>query len=409
MRRRGWLVIGAASAALFACSSDDKKVTPDGGTTGDAAITEGGAADTTVSPDTASPDADLSKKPAIDKMVPSDGFADGGRNGATRVTLIGRNFTPNMTVYIDGGQEIITTISFTSNVSASFLMPKNPYGPPYVAQKVTVQVRAGKLGSNVMDFQYTEVKALDDNFTAELVTKQANSYRDFRSEVLLAKIFAKGVTDTSNGGPGKLVAQVGIGKVGDDPTKDYSFTWFGARYSEDSTTDTGYDVYQGSVIPVLETDYDVAWRFSTDDGKTWIYADGNASDKTYSTADAGKLKVTKAPQNYCTKDADCLTSKYQRSCLIDQIDSKNNRCVECQADKDCTGNPSALGPTCDTQNYFCICSKDADCSTNKNGKVCVGSQSGYCGCTKDGDCDWQNGEACTQDQQNQINICAPAP
>jgi glycosidase len=79
------------------------------------------------------------------------------------------------------------------------------------------------------------------------------------------------VRATGTGTPGATIgirAQVGIGSADGDPAADYA--WADAAYAGDMD---GADIFEGTVVPEAEGDYNVVLRVSTDDGATWQYAD----------------------------------------------------------------------------------------------------------------------------------------
>ncbi|MCA9666258.1 MAG: IPT/TIG domain-containing protein [Myxococcales bacterium] len=382
-------------AAASACSDSGGNGTPDKGPTPDAATEGGNKADLT--PDSPTqPDAPVADLPVIERIIPASGPSDGGKSGEIPVTLVGQNFKPGMTVYIDGGQAIITAIQYTSGVSISFKMPKNPYGPPYdQASLVSVSVNNGAGTSKSVNFQYWVEKAADTDNNGVIPTAQHEAFRDYASPPVEVRVYAKGVTDTTTGDPGaaKLRVQIGIGKQGDDATKDYSFIWTEATFKSD---DSNHDVFEAGLTPPLEQDYAVVARFSTNGGRNWTFVD-STDDMKYTPADAAVLKVSPAPQNYCVTKQDCATNAYAQVCKLDPTDWKAHRCIECKATADCTANKNALGPTCDTQSETCGCpGGDGDCAGRPTGKKCLNRNGGgtACGCGSDDDCDWPNGQMC---------------
>lgn len=378
------------AVALFACSDDNgsKDAGPDIYKPGD------GTPDVKLTPDLPPPDVDVSKKPEIDKMLPSDGFA----NTTTSVVLTGKNFGQGARVLLDGGSaDIIMNVVVASPVSLSFVMPKNPYGAPNYdqPQKVSVAVMINTLVSSSKDFQYTITKEMDSKFKGSVLVSTISCYKDFATDPIEAQVFVDGITDTSTGDSGKIVAQIGFGTVGKDPSKDGGWKWFKARYNRDDAS--GYDIFDGALTVPLAQPYDVAFRFSKTSGE-WIYADTDETDLQYDVAKATKLTAVQAPPNYCQTDGDCMLNAYAVVCKVDPSDKSKNQCIECQADGDCTNNPKALGPFCN-QN-LCYCKDSNDCPTNPNGHLCTNS---YCGCQGDTDC--VAPAVCTQDPVTQLTTC----
>jgi hypothetical protein len=388
-------------AALATCSDDDNNNGKDKDAGGDStAVTEAGTPDTKPTPDI-TPDVNTSLKPKIDQMLPTDGFA----NATTKVVLTGKNFAQGARVYLDGGAgAIIMNVTVSSPVSLAFVMPKNPYGAPDYdkPQKVSVSVLVNTMTSNAVDFQYTVSQEMDAKFKGSVLTASTDAFKDFASDPIEAQVYVEGITDTTTGDSQKITAQIGYGPEGKDPSKEDGWKWFKARFKEDSTAQTGYDVYDGTLkVPLVKT-YDVAFRFSQDGGQTWIYADTDEGDLKYDTAKSAKLKAAQAPVNYCQTDGDCSLNAFAVVCMVDAADKTKNQCVECLQDSDCTGHPKALGPTCLTTKNLCICNQASDCAKNPNGLQCLSS---YCGCNGDDDCKHVSGTKCTQDPQTKLQLC----
>jgi hypothetical protein len=77
------------------------------------------------------------------------------------------------------------------------------------------------------------------------------------------------------------------------------------------------------------------------------------------------------------------------TCVADDpttcVQDSNGDCVECLTSAQCTQNPGAYGPTCDTSQSYCTCSGNADCANNNWGHTCDSSFSG-CVCNADTEC-----------------------
>ena len=156
----------------YSCSDDDENDKQDAGVP-DAKL------DKKV-PDLPKPDLDVKKKPKISKMIPDNGFSNGGKAGTgTPVVFKGENFTKPATVYLDGKPQSTYPV-VNSAVSISFLMPPNP-DDKKKAQKVSVQLYMGSQFSNIVDFQYHVTKAMDDTFKGSVITKTGEAYADFAS------------------------------------------------------------------------------------------------------------------------------------------------------------------------------------------------------------------------------------
>lgn len=389
MRLVQFLMVGVLSMGLTlaACSDDDEK--QDGGTV-DAKIGEG-VLDTLPAVDQPKPDADTSKQPKITAIIPSDGFADGGSKGYIPVVMTGENFAAGARVYIDGGYHIIMQVNVSSQASVNFNMPKNPYGNAtagYKPYKADVSIMSNGLISDIVKFMYTASKDMDAKFKGVVTSATTSGYAGFWSRDIEGKVYVEGVTDATSFDKNKIKADVGFGTTGTDPTKDSGWRWSAATYSK---TDTGYAVYTAKVKAPSEKSYDIAYRFSTDMGMNYIYADTDETDLAYDSTKAATLTATKAPDLYCQDNADCLTAaSFMFTCKLDASDDTKHKCVGCLADKDCVAPmPSNLGPLCDASKERCYCKADGDCTKNPLGKKCT---SQHCGCAADSDC--PSGLAC---------------
>jgi glycosidase/fibronectin type 3 domain-containing protein len=90
-----------------------------------------------------------------------------------------------------------------------------------------------------------------------------------------------------------LRAQLGFGPDGSDPSMDTSWVWEDAIFETDAVDDLGnlVDQYIGMMLPEAVGTYDYAFRFSTSDGRDWVYADMDGSENGYSADQAGSLTV----------------------------------------------------------------------------------------------------------------------
>ncbi len=366
----------ATAMMVFSCSDDDEPGK-------DAAGADLGLGDLVLDqspPDVTRPDLSDEVKPRIDQILPADGLT----NIQTTVNLVGDNFAAPATVYINGGEHIISNVSVASATSMSFTMPENIFSDPGTAYKVSIKVKVSDMYSNIIYFQYTVALEPTAEFQGVVVTGSMNSFRDFPSDPIIGEVVATG----------DVTAQVGIGTVGANPTEAGGWKWYPAE-----ETPAGSGSYAGPIVAPLAQTYDVAYRFSADMGKSWIYVDTDDSNLAYQPTKAGKLVVEKAPSHYCLEDDHCVLYGFRVVCKKDQ-DKKKNVCVQCLDNADCSGNPKALGPNCESTQNICYCSGDPECVDNPNGAVC--SESGYCGCQSHDNC--ISPRECTQVSEELI-IC----
>jgi hypothetical protein len=375
-----WALCATLLTLLLSCS-DDNGDPPPADVGPEVSVSD---ATPDVQEDQGQPDLSEEDKPVIEQILPSDGFADGGSTGYIPVVVKGKNFSAGATAYIDGGSApggIIMQVSVNSPVSLSFNMPPNPYGEPDYDEprKVSVAIMVDTQLSNAVDFQYTVSKPMTATYKGSIVTATMDAFSDYPSRPIEGQVYVEGVTDTTTGAAASITAQVGFGRTGTDPSQDPGWKWFDAAFDRDEGDN---DVYLGQITPPLSQTYAMAYRFSQDDGKTWIYGDTDASDLAYVAAQEATLTAADAPPGYCQSDADCVLNKWMVACQVDQDDWTGNRCVMCLDDQDCVDNDQSLGPICDTANNLCGCSGDPDCANNPNGAVCLG----YCGCEGNDNC-----------------------
>jgi hypothetical protein len=137
-------------------------------------------------------------------------------------------------------------------------------------------------------------------------------------------------------------------------------------------------------------------------GQVYVYADTDEADPKYDPAKAAKLNAAKAPDGYCQVDQDCMLQAYAKICKVDPVNDANSKCIECETDTDCTNNPTALGPKCETSQLLCYCDAKAQCASNPNGLNCLPANPGYCGCQGDTDC--ASGKTCVKTPAG-LQIC----
>ena len=124
------------------------------------------------------------------------------------------------------------------------------------------------------------------------------------------RVFEEGVTDATDGvDPGAepgMRGQVGYGLDGTSPeTATDEWTWVDAEPTvgwDASLAEPGIDEYTATVITPPEGTYDVAFRFTLDNGVNWLYCDRDTgllgedgSENLYQIANAGSLETLVSP------------------------------------------------------------------------------------------------------------------
>ena len=105
-----------------------------------------------------------------------------------------------------------------------------------------------------------------------------------RTDDVFGQVWIEGVTNRPGPTEG-LRAQLGQGPDGSDPA-GAGWTWVEARFNVDAGNN---DEFVGSLLPEAVGTFDYAYRYSTTNGRDWVYADLDGIP--YSSAQAGNLAV----------------------------------------------------------------------------------------------------------------------
>ncbi|HET9696240.1 MAG TPA: fibronectin type III domain-containing protein, partial [Terriglobales bacterium] len=88
------------------------------------------------------------------------------------------------------------------------------------------------------------------------------------------QVYIDGQTNKPGATPG-LQAQLGFGPAGSKPAGNTAWTWVSATFN----TDTGNnDEFKASMLPSAVGTFDYAYRYSTTNGRDWLYADLNGPE-----------------------------------------------------------------------------------------------------------------------------------
>ncbi|MGE0819853.1 MAG: alpha-amylase family glycosyl hydrolase [Candidatus Nanopelagicales bacterium] len=108
-----------------------------------------------------------------------------------------------------------------------------------------------------------------------------------RTDTAYGQVWIDGVTNQPGATPG-LRAELGFGPDGSDPDGSTAWTWVAASFNGDVGSN---DEFQASMLPESTGAFDYAFRYSTTDGRDWVYADLDGSGNGYSPSQAGSLTV----------------------------------------------------------------------------------------------------------------------
>src|SRR5262249_6820652 len=109
-----------------------------------------------------------------------------------------------------------------------------------------------------------------------------------RTPNIYGQIWIDGVTNQPGAAPG-VRAQVGFGPGSSDPTGNAAWNWTDATFNTDAGNN---DEYVGSLLPSNIGNFDYAYRYTTTNGRDWVYADLDGIGNGYSPAQAGKMRVS---------------------------------------------------------------------------------------------------------------------
>ncbi len=108
-----------------------------------------------------------------------------------------------------------------------------------------------------------------------------------RTEDVYGQVYIDGVTNQPGPAQG-LRAQLGFGPDGSNPSDNPDWVWVEAAFNVDAGNN---DEFVSSMLPETVGEYDYAYRYSTSDGRDWVYADLDGITNGYDPAQAGALTV----------------------------------------------------------------------------------------------------------------------
>ena len=109
-----------------------------------------------------------------------------------------------------------------------------------------------------------------------------------RTPNVYGQVWIDGLTNAPGPTPG-LMAQLGFGPVGSYPASAAGWTWVDATFNADSGNN---DEFKASLLPEAVGSYDYLYRYSTTNGRDWLYADFGGPIATGALpTNPGKLSV----------------------------------------------------------------------------------------------------------------------
>jgi Alpha amylase, catalytic domain len=107
------------------------------------------------------------------------------------------------------------------------------------------------------------------------------------TDTAYGQVWIDGVTNQA-GPTESLRAQLGFGPDGSDPDENADWVWVEAAFNIDTNNN---DEFFASMLPEATGTYDYAFRYTTTNGRDWVYADLDGITNGYSAAQAGNLTV----------------------------------------------------------------------------------------------------------------------
>ncbi len=108
-----------------------------------------------------------------------------------------------------------------------------------------------------------------------------------RTDNVYGQVWIDGVTNAPGPTP-TLRAQLGFGPDGSNPDGSAAWTWVDAAFNVDAGNN---DEFVASMLPDSTGRFDYAFRYTTTNGRDWVYADLDGIGNGYSSAQAGDLVV----------------------------------------------------------------------------------------------------------------------
>jgi glycosidase len=109
-----------------------------------------------------------------------------------------------------------------------------------------------------------------------------------RTDTAYGQVWIDGATSQSGATDG-LLAQLGFGPSGSNPADNSAWTWVDASFNADAGNN---DEFMAGMLPESVGSFDYVYRYSTTNGRDWLYADLNGPVPSGATpANPGKLTV----------------------------------------------------------------------------------------------------------------------
>jgi hypothetical protein len=216
-------------------------------------------------------------------------------SGATGITVVGTDFAPTMKSSLATASCTVTHATTAScnalstaslgMVTVTFTNPASVGAPNVVLPNAFTYTGKENETNSALEADFCNLQS-PATFTVT---------RNTATPPLFGKIFEAGVTEAPGAAAG-IMAEVGYGNSGTDPTNNGTWRFFPAGYNVQVVND---DEYVGSFIApnvTSSTNFSYTFRFSQDNGLKWTYCDLNGAGSnpgmTFESTQLGVMTVT---------------------------------------------------------------------------------------------------------------------
>lgn len=233
----------------------------------------------------------------IASLEPNDALA----THATTIELSGAEFTDAMTVLI-GSEAASCTVLAVDRLSCAVNYPATGSGNAERLD-VTVSTRTEHGAQVVLPNAFTWTTSRNETTTSEecdfcnlqfpdTIAVAANQ----DTQLIYGRIYEAGLTDVTVGGPApNILAELGYGPAGSNPTTDNTWIWHAAVFNAERGPSNNDDEYQSTLRISTPGNYLYTYRFSLDGGLSWSCGDfngaGSNSGQDFETGQLGTLTV----------------------------------------------------------------------------------------------------------------------
>ncbi len=217
----------------------------------------------------------------LDAVDPSNGPYTGG----TVVILSGGSLDLVLAVRVDG---VLVDFERLSDDELRVVMPAHAEGD------VDLSIHAEAVAYTLPNaFRYTGLAELEGVFALEGPADPHEMVQGETSPVYAATAFVEDVTDVAEPDPQVIRAQIGYGLHGTNPAVDPSWRWEDAPWAG---TDGTRFRFETDLTPAVGGYYEVAARFSMNQGFSFLYADLDGADNGVASETMPDLTVWGVPR-----------------------------------------------------------------------------------------------------------------